>query len=321
MKAIEKLNLGLFPTPFYKLGNISKLTGKNVYVKRDDMSGVSVGGNKIRKLEYVLKDALDHGYDTIITTGACQSNHAMLTAACCRKLGLDVYLVLKRLGVSEKTGNLLLNELMGVDVRFVDTHDYADVYAEIDALCDQLRAEGKKPYVIPVGASVPLGSLGYVDCVREIKEQADKEGITIDHFVCCVGSAGTHAGVVLGAKMYCPDAKVTGIVVSPEDFHDEVLNMANQAAELLETDHRITDEDVVLKEYIGTGYAVPSEQGNAAIRTLAMNEGIFLDPVYTGKTFAGLLDLCEKGYFRENETIVFLHSGGTASLFAIPILD
>lgn len=322
MKNIQKLNLGIFPTPFYKLDNISRLTGKQIYIKRDDMTGVSVGGNKIRKLEYVLKDALDKGYDTIITTGASQSNHAMLTAACCQKLGLEVHLVLKRLGVSEKIGNLLLDDLMDVDVRFVDSPSYTDVYAEIDALCETLRAKGKKPYVIPVGASIPLGSLGYVDCVREMKEQASKIGVNINHIVCCVGSAGTHAGIVLGVKMYCPDVRVTGIVVAPEeDFQSEVLNMANEASELLGTDYKICEDDVVLKEYIGTGYAVPSKQGNAAIRTMAVNEGIFLDPVYTGKTFAGLLDLCQRGYFREGENIVFLHSGGTASLFAIPILD
>ncbi|MGE4485419.1 MAG: 1-aminocyclopropane-1-carboxylate deaminase/D-cysteine desulfhydrase [Oscillospiraceae bacterium] len=317
---IPKLSLGTLPTPFYKLENISKLTGKKVYIKRDDMTGVSLGGNKVRKLEYVLKDAVDKGCDTIITTGAAQSNHAMLTAACCRRLGLEVHLVLKQLGVTDKKGNLLLDDLMGADVTFVNSRSYDDVYAEIDRLCGRLRAEGKKPYVIPVGASVPLGSLGYVGCVKEIKQQADALGEKIDHIVCCVGSGGTHAGVALGAKLYSPGTKVTGIIVSPdEDFRTEVFDMVNGACGILETDMRITKEDVVLRDYAGTGYSIPSELGNAAIRTLAKNEGLFLDPVYTGKTFAGLLDLCKQGYFGEDESIVFIHSGGAATLFAIPI--
>ena len=315
---ISKIGLGLLPTPFYKLHNISKLTGKQVFIKRDDMTGVALGGNKVRKLEYVLADAAANGCDTIITTGAAQSNHAMLTAACCRRLGLDVLLVLKKSGVTEKKGNLLLNDLMGVEVRFVDSADYDGVYMEMDKIRSILINSGRKPYVIPVGASVPLGSLGYVDCVREMTEQAKRQDIKIDNIVFADGSGGTHAGVLLGAKLFSEGTKVTGIVVSPEkDFQGQVLKIAHGACELLESDIALTREDVIMADYIGPGYSVPSEPGNAAIRLMAENEGIFLDPTYTGKAFAGMLDLNSKGYFKDDETIVFLHTGGAASLFAI----
>ena len=284
------------------------------------MSGVALGGNKVRKLEYLLADAKAKGCDTIITTGAAQSNHATITAACCKRLRLDVILVLKQRGVTEKKGNLLLDDLMGVKVVFVDSDHDDEVFTEIERISDELRVAGKKPYFIPVGASVPLGSIGYVDCIKEMMEQAAAQDVKIDHIVCCAGSGGTHAGVVLGAKLFGNGAKVTGIIVAPkEDFQGQVLEIANGACEILETELRLTRGDIVMEDYVGPGYSKPSEQGNAAIRLMAENEGIFLDPVYTGKTFAGLLDLCAKGYFSDDETIVFLHSGGVASLFAIPM--
>lgn len=320
MKEITKFNkidLAIKPTPFYRLNNISRITDKNIYIKRDDMTGIGLGGNKVRKLEFVLADAITRGADTIITTGAAQSNHAMLTAACCRKLGLDAFLVLMQRGVTEKKGNLLLNDLMGVKVVFVDSDRFDDVYTAISRISDELKAAGRKPYTIPVGASMPLGVLGYVDCIREMSEQAITQNIRLDHIVCCTGSGGTCAGVVLGAKLFCPDAKATGIVVSQEDFHPIVADLINGACDLLETDHRHSEDAINLFNYEGRGYAIPSEQGNAAIRLMAENEGLFLDPVYTGKTFGGLLDLIDKGYFKNEENIIFIHTGGAASLFAI----
>jgi D-cysteine desulfhydrase family pyridoxal phosphate-dependent enzyme len=314
---LKKIDLAIKPTPLYKLDNISRITGKNIYIKRDDMTGIGLGGNKVRKLEYVLSDAVAWGADTIITTGAAQSNHAMLTAACCRRLGLDVILVLMQRGVTEKKGNLLLNDLMGVKVVFVDSDRFDDVYAEINRISDALKAAGKKPYVIPVGASVPLGTLGYVDCVREMVEQAAIQNFTLDHIVCCTGSGGTYAGIALGAKLFCPKAKTTGIIVSPEDFGPVVSSLIEGACALLDTDYTLTEDEINLFDYAGDGYAIPSDRGNKAIDLMAQNEGLFLDPVYTGKTFGGLLDLIDKDYFRNDENIVFLHTGGAASLFAI----
>lgn len=320
IESIPKLTLGILPTPLYRLDNISKIIGKNIFIKRDDMTGVAFGGNKVRKLEYLLYDAMIQGYDTIITTGAAQSNHAMITAACCKRLGLDVVLVLKQRGVTDKKGNLLLNDLMGVRVIFVDSDTFTDVYAKIDSVADELRQAGKKPYIIPVGASVPLGSLGYVNCVKEMMGQAAAQQLHIDHIVCCDGSGGTHAGIALGAGIYSNNTKVTGIVVSPENnFQGRVYKMIEGICEIMGINNDMTLDDVVMKDYVGPGYALPSEAGIAAMRLMAENEGIFLDPVYTGKTFAGLIDLSSKGYFNDDENIVFMHSGGGASLFAVPI--
>lgn len=319
ISAFPRLDLAQLPTPLHRLENISACTGKNVYIKRDDMSGVALGGNKVRKLEFLLADALEQGCDTILTTGGGQSNHAMLTAACCNRLGLKSILVLKKRGVWEKKGNQVLNDLLGADVRFVDTDSYDDVYAEMERICEALRKEGHKPYSVPVGGSVPMGSLGYAACVREVTEQAESLGVAFDDIVCCAGSGGTMAGIVLGAMLYSPKTRVTGVVVDPEDFAPIVADIVNGSAGLLESDLRIEAKDVNLYDCYGAGYAIPSAAGVAAMRQMAEKEGIILDPVYTGKTFAGFLELCEKGYFDGRENILFLHSGGAGGLFALDI--
>ena len=328
-KTFPKLELGIYPTPLYRLDNISKITGLNVLIKRDDLCGVALGGNKVRKLEYLLKYAIDNGYDTIITTGGVQSNHAMLTAACCGRLGLDVKLVLRGKKPDEMKGNLLLNELLDVPVTFVDTYSMTDVYTEIGLLMKKLESKGKKPYFIPIGASVPLGSVGYVDCVDEIAAQAGAMGVTVDHIVCTTGSGGTHAGLLTGATYNAAlrgggmsggissDIKVTGMVVSDEEFATVVSGIANETAKLLELDCRVSPEEVNLYNCFGPGYAKASAEGLAAMKLMLKNEGIVLDPVYTGKAFAGFLELREKGYFHDNETVVFVHTGGSAGVFAI----
>ncbi|MEA4970692.1 MAG: D-cysteine desulfhydrase family protein [Candidatus Pelethousia sp.] len=319
ISSFPRLRLAQLPTPLHHLPNISALVGKNVYVKRDDLTGVALGGNKVRKLEFLLADALNRGCDTILTTGGAQSNHAMLTAACCGRLGLNSILALKKRGVWEKKGNQLLNDILGADVRFVDTDSYDDVYAEMERICAALRAEGHNPYCVPVGGSVPLGSLGYALCAQEAKEQAAGLGLAFDDIVCCTGSGGTMAGMVLGTMLYAPATRVTGIVVDPEDFAPIVADLVNGAQELLQCGARISPEDVNLYDCYGAGYAIPSAAGMAALRLMAQKEGLILDPVYTGKTFAGFLELCEQGYFDESENILFLHSGGAGGLFAIDL--
>ncbi|MDR2392822.1 MAG: D-cysteine desulfhydrase family protein [Treponema sp.] len=315
-RGIEKIHLGYYPTPLTRLENISRETGINFYIKRDDLCGLVFGGNKVRKLEYLLAHAKAHGFDTILTAGGAQSNHAVLTAACCRKLGLDVLLLLKKRGVTETRGNLLLAQLMNIPVRFIDTDRYADVYAEAETIMEAMRAEGKHPWLIPVGGSIPLGALGYLDAAEEIAAQAEEAGFSIHHIVCCSGSGGTHAGLILGTKKL--GARVTGIVVSvEEDFQAEIYNLALETAKLAGIETDLVLDDVVLKAYIGPGYAQPSEEGAAAIRFMAEKEGIFLDPVYTGKTFAGFLDLFSKGYFAPGENVVFVHTGGGPALFAL----
>ena len=317
-----RVTLGTLPTPLQELHNAGRALGGNrrLFIKRDDMTGIALGGNKVRKLEFVLADALARGCDTVITTGGAQSNHATITASCCNRLGLKAILVLQGRGVMERKGNLLLNHLQGAEVRFVDSDDMQDVYPVMDDLAERLRGEGRKPCIVPVGASVPLGTLGYVNCMEELYAQAEACGVSFDHLVCCSGSGGTHAGTLLGTALYSPGTRVTGIAISESlSGQESILRLARDTAGLLGAESSIGEEDVTIRQYCGQGYAVPSEQGNAAIRRMAGWEGLFLDPVYTGKTFGGLLDLNAQGYFPEGSNILFLHTGGAATLFAIPV--
>ena len=312
MKSLDsfpRVSLGVFPTPIQKLENTSKLLHTNVYVKRDDLTGLGLGGNKTRKLEFLLADAKNRGAEIVFTTGGAQSNHAMLTAAAAGKLGMQAILILKQRGVTACLGNQLLERLMGTDVRFMDTDSYADIYKEMDRVGTEL---GKPYYKIPCGGSNALGSLGYVACAREIAEQ----GLHVDHLVCAEGSGGTMAGLALGAKLFLPGTKVYGMMVDTDPFDRITLELMREAAELLEADLEITPADFTLRDMCGPGYAIPSEAGNAAVAFMAAQEGIFLDPVYTGKAFAGLLEMAREGAFGESDNVLFLHSGGAGGLFA-----
>jgi len=308
----NRVSLGVFPTPVQRLDNISRLLGTQVFVKRDDLTGLGLGGNKVRKLEYLLAQAKDNGAQVVFTTGGAQSNHAMLTAAAAGKLGMKPILILKKRGVTARQGNQLLEHLMGTQVHFMDTDDYADIYAEMDRIGAQL---GVPYYKIPCGGSNALGTLGYVDCVREIRDQ----GLAFDHMICAEGSGGTMAGLALGAKLYMPGARVTGMMVDSDPFEQITLDLMRGAAQLLGTQVSVSREDFDLRDLCGPGYAIPSEQGNAAVSLMAREEGLFLDPVYTGKAFAGLLDMAKEGAFRPEDRVLFLHSGGAGGLFAVGV--
>ncbi len=310
LQDFPRLSLGVFPTPIQRLVNISRALGTNVYVKRDDLTGVGLGGNKVRKLEYLLADAQRQGAEVVFTTGGAQSNHAMLTAACALRLGMTPILILKKRGVTALRGNQLLEHLMGADVRFMDTDDYADIYAEMDRVG---RAMGRPYYKIPCGGSNALGSLGYVDCAREIAAQ----GVRFDHIVCAEGSGGTMAGLALGARLFLPGTRVHGMMVDTDPFDVITPRLMREAAALLGEDIQITDENYTLRDMCGPGYAIPSDAGNAAIRLMAAREGIFLDPVYTGKAFAGLIALAREGAFQPDDRVLFLHTGGAGGLFAL----
>ena len=312
MKEFEKVALGVFPTPVQQLENISRLLGTQVYIKRDDLTGIGLGGNKVRKLEYLLAEAKAQGAEVVFTTGGAQSNHAMLTAAAAKKLGMEPILILKKKGVTARQGNQLLEHLMGVDVRFMDTNDYADIYAEMDRVG---KAMGRPYYKIPCGGSNALGTLGYVDCVREIRDQ----GYSFDHIICAEGSGGTMAGLALGAKLYMPCARVTGMMVDTDPFEEITLRLMREAAALLGRDIEIGAEDFDLRDLCGPGYAIPSEEGDAAVRLMAETEGLFLDPVYTGKAFAGLTAMAKEGAFKPADRVLFLHSGGAGGLFAVGV--
>ena len=308
----DRVSIGVFPTPVQKLESISRLLGTQVYVKRDDLTGLGLGGNKVRKLEYLLADAKAQGAEVVFTTGGAQSNHAMLTAAAARKLGMTPILILKKRGVTARQGNQLLEHLMGVDVRFMDTDDYADIYAEMDRVGAAL---GRPYYKIPCGGSNALGTLGYVDCAREIRDQ----GLHFDHLICAEGSGGTMAGLALGAKLYLPGTRVTGMMVDSDPFEEITVRLMREAAALLDADVQVSAEDFDLRDLCGPGYAIPSQEGNAAVAMMAENEGLFLDPVYTGKAFAGLIAMAREGAFKPTDRVLFLHSGGAGGLFAVGV--
>ena len=307
-----KLPLGLFPTPCYPLEAISARYGRDIWIKRDDLCGVALGGNKVRKLEYLLEEARKAGCDTVFTTGSAQSNHAMLTAACAARLGMKCVLFLKGRGAKELRGNLLLDRIFGAETRFVDTDQYAQIYDEMLALDEELSKQGRKCRAIPAGGSTPLGALGYVACAEELAAQCD----TVQHIVCATGSGGTAAGLLLGAKLYLPGASVTGVSVYPDSFQDIVPQLAEDAAALLDAPFARTDGDFRIVPRIGDGYAVPNPADAPYMEELARLEGILLDPVYTGKAWAGMMELLKTGQLDGDGSIVFVHTGGAATLFA-----
>lgn len=313
----DRIPLGVLPTPLHKLERLSRELGKNLYIKRDDLTGTALGGNKIRKLEFLLADARNRGADVVLTAGGPQSNHAMLTAACAARLGMDSILVLKKRGVLSG-GNLILDDLYGARVVLVDSDSYDDVYAEMRRLMDQLRGQGRTPYFIPVGGSVPLGCLGYVACAHEISRQAEELHIKFDAVVSAMGSGGTYAGLTLGAKLFLPGTRSVGVGVCDDPFEEIALDLTQGTAQLLEC-NPLAPSDLHVHYHIGPGYALPSPEGSAAVRRLARTEGILTDPVYTGKALAGLFQLLEQGYFDGAENILFLHTGGSGALFAVEL--
>ena len=310
LDSFDRIPLGIFPTPIRRLDNISAELGTNVYIKRDDLTGLGLGGNKVRKLEFLLAEAKRQGAEVVFTTGGAQSNHAMLTAAAACRIGLRPILILKKRGVTECLGNQLLEKLMGTEVIFMDTDDYADIYAEMDRIGAGL---GVPYYKIPCGGSNALGSLCYVECAREIAGQ----GMRFDHIVCAEGSGGTMAGMALGAKLFLPGTCVYGMTVDTDPFDEITPRLMREAAALLEADVEITAKDFTLRDMCGPGYAIPSEAGNAAVSLMAEREGLFLDPVYTGKAFAGLVAMAKEGAFRADDKVLFLHTGGAGGLFAV----
>lgn len=319
LSQFPRLSFGVFPTPLYKLENISAKYGKDIWIKRDDMCGVALGGNKVRKLEFLLADAKEQGCDTVFTTGGAQSNHAMLTAACAARLGMKCILILKQRGVTERKGNLILDEIFGAEVRFMDTDSYDDIYTEMHAVAEDLAKDGHKSYFIPCGGSNPLGALGYAACVEELAGQAKKLGLTVGHLVSATGSGGSTGGLLLGAKLFLPGVKVTGMGVDDDPFEEIVPDLASQAAELMDTALERTENDFEMVYHLGDGYAIPNPEDTPYIQELARLEGILLDPVYTGKAWAGMLKLLKAGYFDQDDNILFVHTGGAAALFAMDL--
>lgn len=319
LSQFPRLKLAILPTPLQKMENLSRVYGKSIYFKRDDMTGVALGGNKVRKLEFLLADAMEKGADTIMTTGGAQSNHAMLTAACGSKLGLHTMLLLKKRGVTDRIGNQLLNDIFGAQVDFFDTDRYSDIYEEMSRRKAQLKQEGRTGYEIPVGGSTALGALGYVECFQETVLQCRALGFLPDRMVCAVGSGGTYAGLCAGADLFAPEVRVTGIAVDNDPFEKICAQLKMEIGGLLELNRILGNENIEIHYNCGAGYGIPGPRDSAAVRRLASLEGVLLDPVYTGKAFSLFLRMLEEDAFAGEEHIVFLHSGGAGGIFAVDL--
>jgi D-cysteine desulfhydrase len=298
------------------------MDGPHIFIKRDDLLGLSAGGNKTRKLEFLVADALRQGADTLITVGAVQSNHCRLTLGAAVKEGMHCRLVLEQRVPNsynpDASGNNFLFRLLGVEkVTVVDLG--TDLGAAMQAEADELAAEGRKGYVIPGGGSNPLGALGYASCAQEILLQAFDRGISFDHLVCASGSGGTHAGLLVGMGAMSSRIPVTGISVRRPVPEQEKLigGLATQTREFLGLSAEpLPGELTIFDDYVGPGYSLPTPEMAEAVRIFARTEGILLDPVYTGKAAAGLLDLIAKGHFKKGEKVLFLHTGGAPGLYA-----
>ena len=311
-------------TPIEPMKNLTKaLGGKvNLYIKRDDLLPGASGGNKTRKLDFCIADAIEKGADTIITCGAIQSNHCRLTASWAAKEGLDCHLVLEeRVAGTYKedgSGNNFLFELLDVKSKRV-VPGGSDMMAEMEKTFKELEAAGKKPYIVPGGASNPIGALGYAACADELMDQLNTMNLDIEHVVVPSGSAGTHAGMVVGMSAGNTNIKVSGVNVSiKKDAQEEKVHaLAEKTAELLGIEGGVKRDAVVCyDEYVGPGYSVPSDAMIEAVKMFAKEEAILLDPVYTGKVAAGFIDLVRKGAFPEGSNVLFLHTGGSPALYA-----
>lgn len=314
--------LAHLPTPLERMDRLSaELGGPEIWIKRDDCTGLSTGGNKTRKLEFLMAEAMVEGADMVMTQGATQSNHARQTAAFAAKLGLGCHILLEDRTRSNNdnynhNGNVLLDHLHGATTEKFS--DGLDMNAEMETVAERFRAEGKKVYTIPGGGSNPTGALGYVNCAFELLGQLNDRGLKVDHIVHATGSAGTQAGLITGLKATNANIPLLGIGVrAPKAKQEEnVFNLATATAEKLGCAGVVAREDVVANtDYVGEGYGIPTEGGMEAIAMFAELEAILLDPVYSAKGAAGFIDLIRQGHFKKGERVVFLHTGGASALF------
>ena len=317
---IPRVELASLPTAVEEAPNLAKEIGLDrLLVKRDDNTGLALGGNKARKLEYLMAEAQAADADVVLTCGGAQSNHARMTAAAARKLGMDCILFLTDPKPERFEGNLLLDTLMDAEMRFLPgatTESLEQAMAQEEA---GLISHARTPYVIPIGGSTPLGAMGYVQAVRETAPQLKELDAENADIVIALGSGGTLAGLLLGCYLFLPDARPIGISVSRKagPARDRVIGTANEAAKLLGIGHEPDVEKLaVYDEYVGRAYGIPTEEGVQAILLAARTEGLVLDPVYTGKAMAGLIDLARKDEIGGDRPVLFWHTGGGAGLFA-----
>ena len=314
----QRVNLGHFPTPIEHLKSISDyLAGPQIYIKRDDCTGLATGGNKTRKLEFILADALDKNASLVVTVGAIQSNHARQTAAACAKLGLKCLIILEhRLKnapeIYQTSGNVFLNKLFGAELIYCPKDEVIEDYA--DKIIDERALKGEKPYFIPVGGSNHFGELGYIECMREIIENQNQDSFS--HIVLATGSGGTHAGLIAGKTIFKSDIQVIGISIkgSKKNQEEKVFQLAINSLEYVMGPSPSSEDVIIMDGFVGPGYAEPTDGMKKALSLMATKEGILLDPVYSGKAFDGLIGLIKSNFFKPSDKVLFLHTGGSAAI-------
>ncbi len=317
---LPRLKLAALPTPLEEAPSLSAyLGGPRIMFKRDDITGLAFGGNKVRKVEYLMGEAVDRGCDVVITVGAVQSNHARVVAAAARRLGLDAIVVLRGEEPAQRQGNLLLDAIFGADVRIVNTDDDFVMMGIVEDVARDLRRQGRNPYVIPLGGSTALGAAAFANAGLEMLDQLNSRGIRADAIVHASASGGTQAGLYTAMKVTQSGITVMGVSVGPsrDVVTGRVLGLAEDLGTLLGLDWRPHPDDIVVTDdYVGERYGLPTPGCLDAIRLAARTEGILLDPVYTGKAMAGLIDMVRRGQFAPQQTVVFWHTGGQPALFA-----
>jgi len=318
LESLPRQPLGFWPTPVMALDRLSRhLGGPRIFMKRDDQSGLAFGGNKVRKLEFLVGDALDRGADVLLTAGAAQSNHSRQTAAAAAVAGLECELLLGGAPPEVLDGNLLLDHLLGARIRWTGDHRKGE---DLGAVSEELRELGRHPYVVPYGGSNAVGALGFVRAAQELMAQLEPAGIELSHVVFASSSGGTHAGLLLGSRLVRAPWKLVGIRIDKEEPEGESLpatieRLVDEAAELLEVEARAGT--IHLDEHVlGEGYGVVGETEIEAISLVARLEGVLLDPVYTGRAMAGLLAQIERGELGPEDRVLFWHTGGTPAIFS-----
>lgn len=321
LSALPRVRLANLPTPLQELPNLSRtLKGPRIFVKRDDMTGLAFGGNKTRKLEYLMPGALKSKADYIVTGAGFHSNWCTQTAAAARRLGMKIVLI--KTGPKEGydpqdyDGNHLLHFLQGAEIKVVRPESAQKVEQET---MEQLKLNGHRPYLLSATGSTPPGVAGYMNAMLELLQQSVELGINIDYLVHATGSGGTQSGLIIGAKAFNTNVKIIGSTTGSRSRDEQIENVSHiidESLKFLHLDLGITEEDItVYDQYAGDGYGFMTEGKAAAIKIVAEAEGLFIDPVYTGSAMACLIDLCRKGFFRPRDVVVFLHTGGSVALF------
>jgi D-cysteine desulfhydrase len=315
----NSIKLAQLPTPIEKLERLSLLLeGPQIYIKRDDLTGVELSGNKVRKLEFLLADALELDCDCLITCGSYQSNHARTTAVAAAKLGLKCHLVLRNTMGGAFDGNLFLNRLVGAEVKYITPEEYVRVGDIMADLSEELKSKGHRPYIIPEGGSNELGAVGYLKAAEEIAEQLKRLKLRVDHIIMAVGSGGTYAGMLLGKFLFDLRAEIYGINVCDHEsyFVNKISDILKRAQKRFNLEVSLSKKDIkIIDGYVGKGYGLSSQEEIDTIKRVSQAEGIILDPVYTGKAMFGLADQIRHGKFKPGENVLFIHTGGIFGLF------